>query len=141
MLQALHPQTYIKYSKQNLSILSLLATHGFISSVALGSSQNPHPLAFKDAPAPARILVTNLKYRGDRSVIGNLQLISKPSKRIVLDKEELGRLLRGRRVKGVAGACLGEVFFVKAEDGAYLEAREAVRLGLGGEVVVKVGAQ
>lgn len=59
----------------------------------------------------------------------------------MLDKEELERLLRGRRVKGVAGACLGEVFFVRTEDETYLEAREAVRLGLGGEVLVKVGAQ
>lgn len=139
--RALHPQTHVKYSKQNLSILSLLASHGFVSSVTLGSSQNPHPLAFRDAPAPARILITNLKYRGDRSVIGKLELISKPSKRIVLDKDELARLVRGRRVKGVAGACLGEVFFVKTEDETYLEAREAVRLGLGGEVIVKVGAQ
>lgn len=139
--QALHPQTYIKYSKQNLSLLSLLASHGFVSSVSLGSAQNPHPLAFHDAPAPARILVTNLKYRGDRSVIGKLELISKPSKRVILDKDELARLLRGRRVKGVAGACLGEVFFVKTGNDAYLEAREAVRLGLGGEVLVKVGTQ
>lgn len=141
LVQALHPQTYIKYSKQNLSILSLLAAHGFVSSVTLGSSQNPHPLAFRDAPAPAKVLVANLKYRGDRSVVGTLELISKPSKHVILDNEELSRLLKGRRVKGVAGARLGEVFFVKSDNDTYLEARDAVRLGLGGEVIVRVGTQ
>lgn len=139
-IQALHSQTYIKYSKQNLAILSLLASHGFVSSVSLGSAQNPHPLAFHDAPAPARILVANLKYRGDRSVIGKLDLVSKPSKRVELDKDELSLLVRGRRVKGIPGACLGELFLVKNKE-TYLEGREAVRLGLGGEVIARVGSQ
>jgi ribosomal protein S8 len=112
-----------------------------LTGVTLGSSQTPHPLAFRDAPAPAKILVAKLKYRGDRSVIGKLQLISKPSKNIVMDNEELDRLLRGRRVKGVQGACLGEVFIVKTGSDTYMEGREAVRLGLGGEVMIKVGAQ
>lgn len=162
--QALHPQTHLGYSKANLSILSLLSAHGFLSSVSLGSSQAPHdPLAFITAPAPAKILVANLKYRGDRSVIGTLDLVSKPSRPIKVDHEELGRLLRGRRVKGVRGVGMGEMLLVRqmrdtprrrhSADGAadtgraavqeevWLEGRDAHRRGEGGEVMVRVGPE
>jgi len=139
--RALHPQTYLKYSNQNLSILSLLLTHGFLSSVSLGSSQNPHPLAFQSAPAPGRLLVAKLKYRGDRSVISTLDLVSKPGKNILMTAEELARLLQGRRVQGVRGIGLGEVVLVKTGKDEWLEGRDAVRQGLGGEVMVRVGSE
>ena len=160
--QALHPQTHLGYSKANLSILSLLSAHGFLSSVSLGSSQAPHdPLAFITAPAPAKILVANLKYRGDRSVIGTLDLVSKPSRPVKVDHEELGRLLRGRRVKGVRGVGMGEMLLVRqtrdvrsrrhsnstdagrttAQEEVWLEGRDAHRRGQGGEVMVRVGPE
>ena len=139
--QALHPQTHVAYSNQNLSILSLLAAHGFISSVTLGSSQAPHPKAFASAPVSARMLIANLKYRGDRSVIGTLDLVSKPSKRIVVTHEELERLLRGRRVQGVRGVGMGQMLLVKTRNDNWLEGRDALRQGLGGEVMVLVGPE
>jgi len=139
--RALHPQTHVAYSNQNLSILSLLAAHGFISSVTLGSSQAPHPKAFASAPVSARMLVADLKYRGDRSVIGTLDLVSKPGKPIHVTHEELDRLLKGRRVKGVRGIGLGQMMLIKTQGDTWMEGRDALRQGLGGEVMVRVGPE
>lgn len=58
-----------------------------------------------------------------------------------MDKDELARLLRGRRVKGVKGVGLGEMVIVRSSDERYLEGRDAVRQEVGGEVLVRVGTE
>lgn len=54
-----------------------------------------------------------------------------------MDKEEIKRFVRGARVKFVPGLGLGEVAFVNSRMG-WVEGREAVRRGLGGEVIARV---
>ncbi|SGY29231.1 BQ5605_C002g01028 [Microbotryum silenes-dioicae] len=68
-----------------------------------------------------------------------MELVSKPSRKVVLDKEELSRFVRGSRVKFVRGLGMGEVALVRSGEATWVEAREAVRKGLGGEVVARVG--
>lgn len=77
-----------------------------------------------------------------------MNLVSKPSVRINVDKEELGRILSGKRAKNVSGLGLGEVLVLRvAEDKKlgrkgtelYKEGWEAYREGLGGEVICRVG--
>lgn len=146
-------------SKQNLAILSLLLRHGFISSVNYGSATSPDPLAFREAPISQRRLWANLKFREQRPVLGiarfvafklqalivspgDIQLISKPSKRIRVSYEELVRLLSGHRAQFVKPIGLGEVVVLKhavnerAEE--WMDGREALQRGLGGELVLRV---
>jgi hypothetical protein len=65
-----------------------------------------------------------------------MNLVSKPSVRIKVDNEELGRILSGKRAKNVAGVGMGEVLVVRVpEDRAtgrrgtelYMEGWEAWR--------------
>lgn len=87
------------------------------------------------------MIVANLKYRGDRSVIAQLDSISKPSRSIRVDKDELARLVSGRRAKNAKGVGLGEMLLVRTANGAWYEGTDAVRQGLGGEVMVRVASQ
>ncbi|SCV68895.1 BQ2448_1016 [Microbotryum intermedium] len=68
-----------------------------------------------------------------------MQLVSKPSRKIVLDHQELKRFVEGSRVKFVRGLGMGEVALVRSGEDKWVEAKEAVRRGLGGEVVARVG--
>lgn len=67
--------------------------------------------------------------------------MSKPSKNITMTPDELSLLLRGRRVKGVRGIGLGEVVLVRVDKDNWMEGRDAVRQGLGGEVMVRIGSE
>jgi len=79
-----------------------------------------------------------LKYRQDRPVLNKMRLVSHPSRRIFMDKDEIRRFVKGSRVKFVPGLTLGEVALVMSGEG-FVEGREAVRRGLGGEVIARVG--
>lgn len=80
-----------------------------------------------------------MKYRLHRPVLGDLQLISKPSKKIWLDAKELEVLLSGRMVQYVKPMNVGEIAIVDTEttELGLLEAREAVHLGIGGKLVAR----
>lgn len=79
-----------------------------------------------------------LKYRADRPVLKKMSLVSNPSRRVFMAPEEVERFVRGARVKFVPGLTLGEVALVHSRQG-WVEGREAVRRGLGGEVIARVG--
>lgn len=66
-----------------------------------------------------------------------MQLVSKPSRRVYMDNEEVRRFIKGSRVKFVPGLTLGEVALIRAGD-KWLEGRDAVSQGLGGEVIARV---
>jgi ribosomal protein S8 len=77
-----------------------------------------------------------------------MNLVSKPSVRIHVTRDELGRILSGKRAKNVAGVGMGEVLIVNVPKDAaagrtgrdtYMEGWEAWRAGLGGEIVCRAG--
>lgn len=77
-----------------------------------------------------------------------MNLVSKPSVRIYVDREELGRILSGKRAKNVSGLGLGEVLVLRVDEDkqigrkgteTYKEGWEAWREGLGGEIICRVG--
>lgn len=77
-----------------------------------------------------------------------MNLVSKPSVRIHVDREELGRILTGKRAKNVAGLGMGEVLVLRVSEDktagrkgieTYKEGWEAWRAGLGGEIICRVG--
>ena len=73
-------------------------------------------------------------------MIGTLDSVSKPGKRIHVDSEELAKLVKGKRVQGVRGIGMGEMIFVRTGSARWLEGRDAVRQGVGGELMVRVAS-
>ncbi|KAK4702693.1 hypothetical protein P7C70_g3528, partial [Phenoliferia sp. Uapishka_3] len=128
---------------QHLSLLSLLLSHGFISSLSYGSTSTsssipPDPASYRSARVSEKRVWAELKYRSERPVLSKMSLVSMPSRRVFMDPGELGRFVQGARVKFVKGLVLGEVALVNSSQG-WVEGREAVRRGLGGEVIARVG--
>lgn len=130
-------------TKQHMSLLSLLLSHGFISSMSYGSTSTsavtkPDPVSFQEARPSEKRVWAEMKYRQDRPVLNKMQLVSNPSRRVFMDKVEVARFVKGARVKFVPGLTLGEVALIHSRAG-WVEGREAVRRGLGGEVIARVG--
>ncbi len=143
----------VHHTVQNLAVLTVLLQHGFISSITRGSlSGGPRPSTFDTAiPADKRIWA-ELKFRDDRPVLTSMAAVSVPSRRVFMSNEELMRFCTGRRVNWVKPLDLGEVAVVrvrpdmrdekKREVGKqhqFLEARDALRMGLEGEVLCRAG--
>jgi ribosomal protein S8 len=124
-------------TNQNLAILSILLRHGFITSLTLGTEHERSPSAFQDAPVTQKRIWAEMKYRDNRSVLGDIQLVSKPSRKLVFSPVELRLLVSGRRSKMIKGMNLGEIAVVDTPEAGFLEGREATRLGLGGEVIAR----
>lgn len=141
-------RTSLPYSQSSLAISSLLLRHGLISSVTLGTPTHPSPTEFDTLPPPAKRLWISHKHRNGAPVLRHLNLVSKPSVRIQVTREQLGLILSGRRAKNVNGVGMGEVLVVRTEGGkegerkgkdVYMEGWEAWRAGLGGEIVCRAG--
>jgi len=138
--RARHKRIAVPHTVQNLGILTILLREGFISSVTRGTNIEPSPSAWHTVGPSQKRIWAELKYRDDRPVLNAMELISKPSKRITVDHRELWRLCTGRRAKFVAPLGFGEIAVVKTDDdnNVWMEAREAVQAGKGGEVVCRV---
>ena len=110
---AKHDTVDIPSSKMKLSIAKILLDEGYIKSYELVENGN-----FND------IRVT-LKYGADKNekIISGLQRISKPGLRVYASKDELPRVLGGRRVANI-----------KTNKGVVTD-KEARKLGVGGEVL------
>jgi ribosomal protein S8 len=137
--RARHRRIAVPHTVQNLAILSILLREGFITSVTRGTTSEPSPSAWHTAPEPQKRIWAELKYRDDRPVLSDMELISKPSKKIFMDVDEIKRLCSGRRAKFVKPLGMGEIAVVRTgtKENEWIEAREALRLNLGGEVVCR----
>jgi len=67
----------------------------------------------------------------------NLKAISKPSRLVTADLEQLGKVARGFEAGHLKGLNLGELLFVSTDRGV-LEAREALARKVGGVVLCRV---
>lgn len=137
--RARHQHIAVHHTTQNLAILSILLRAGFISNVTRGTIEKPAPDAFLEVPDSQKRIWADLKYRDDRPVLSDMELISKPSKPIFMDLSEIRRLCTGRRVQNVKPLRMGEIAIVKTKDreNEWLEAREALQLRLPGEVICR----
>jgi small subunit ribosomal protein S8 len=110
--KALHAQVEMPSSAQKVELARVLLDEGYIASYAVvkeGSFDK---------------LVVELKYTdGRRRVIAQVKRVSKPGRRIYAKKDNLPRVLGG----------LGTA--VISTSRGLMTAREAQRLGVGGEVV------
>ncbi|KAF7323702.1 Ribosomal protein S8 [Mycena kentingensis (nom. inval.)] len=138
--RARHANIAVHHSTQNLGIMSILLRSGFISNLSRGTITAADPTTFSTAPSDAeRRIWADLKYRNDFPVLSRMSAISIPSKRVFMDLAEIRRLCTGRRAQNVPPLGLGEIIVVRTDskENEWLEAREAVRMQLGGEVICR----
>ncbi|KAE8215002.1 hypothetical protein CF319_g2292 [Tilletia indica] len=129
----------LPHTADNLSMSSILLQHGFIHNVTRGTAAGPSPTAWRTAPISARRLWVDLKYGSDdRPVLEQMQLVSKPSRKMSLTNEELLRFATGTRANFIPPLRLGEIGIVKCGAHGWWEVRDAIKQGLGGEVVCRV---
>jgi ribosomal protein S8 len=102
----------------------------------LGEEQT-HEIHVPENPARRRLWL-GLKYWQNEPVLKNMKLVSKPTRRIWLTSEDLGKITRTREASYVKGLTHpGECMFVTTDRGI-LEARECVERQLGGMVLCRV---
>ncbi|KAF2840521.1 hypothetical protein M501DRAFT_1002884 [Patellaria atrata CBS 101060] len=88
-------------------------------------------------PAHQRLWL-GLKYWNNQPVLSAMSLVSKPTKRIWLNSDDLGRIARGRDagyVKGLSSP--GECLFISTDRGV-MEVRHCVEKKIGGMVLCRV---
>ena len=133
-------RTSLPYTKTAMAITSILLRHGLLTSLTLGSPTTPNPQLFDALPVSSKRLWVDFKHRDGIPVLRSMKLVSKSSKRVMVDRDELGRILTGRRAKGVPGVGLGELLIIRSTaEKTYHEGWEAWRAGKGGEIVCRVG--
>lgn len=137
--RARHAKIAVHHSTQNLGILSILFRAGFLSSITRGTIDAASPEDFHKVGEPERRIWADLKYRDDRPVLQHMELISKPSKRVLMDVREIRLLCSGRGAHQVKPMGFGEVAVIHTKDKEHewLEAREALQLRLAGEVICR----
>ena len=133
-------QIAIPHTTQNLAISSILLRHGFLSNVTRGTTHSPSPSEWQEVKEPQRRIWLDLKYRDNSPVLSTAELISKPSKKIFMGVDDIHRICSGRSSQFVKPLGLGEIAIVKTEKSnhEYVEARDALRLGLEGEVLCRM---
>ncbi|KAL2060688.1 hypothetical protein VTL71DRAFT_9329 [Oculimacula yallundae] len=138
--------TSVPSTNMILTLTLALQSSGFLSSVTRGgltpppmdslSTYIPEPVT--QANISSRRLWLGLKYWNNEPVLSKLEMVSKPTKRVWMDVEGLGRIVRGRDAGTVRGIRrVGESVFVSTDRGV-LEARECVERKVGGMVLCRV---
>lgn len=138
--RARHKHIAVPHTTQNLGILSILLRAGFITSITRGTISALSPDQFNEVGEAQKRIWAELKYREDRPVLSNMEIVSKPSKNVFVTWGELLRICSGRRAKQVKPLGMGEIAIVRTADKEHewLEAREALQLKLDGEVICRV---
>lgn len=104
-----------QYSKMRSAIASILKQEGYITDFAEGQDNR----GFKT-------LKINLKFVGDTPAISGLERHSKPGRRLYYSVNDIPRVLGG----------LGVAILTTSK--GVIRAREARKLGVGGELICKV---
>ena len=112
---------------------------GFVSSLTRGTAAAPDPSEWFAVSEPHRRIWASLKYRSDRPVLSAMELVSLPSKRIHMNAYGIRRLVSGKRSEFVKPLGMGEIAIIKVKgrEKEWIEAREAVSLNVGGEVICR----
>ena len=137
--RARHRHLCVNHTKENLVILSILYRAGFLLSITRGTELGPSPTAFVNAGEAQRRIWAELKYREDKPVLNQMGVISKPSKKIHLDTNEIKLICTGRRAQQVRPLGMGEIAIIRTKnrEHEWLEAREALQLNLPGEAICR----
>lgn len=138
--------TSIPSSNMILTLTLALQSSGFLSSVTRGGL-NPPPLDSLSTYVPEPVTQENiatrrlwlgLKYWNNEPVLSKMSMVSKPTKRVWMDVEGLGKLVKGRDANYVRGLTKpGECLFVSTDRGV-MESRECVERKVGGMLLCRV---
>jgi small subunit ribosomal protein S8 len=113
--QAMHDTVEMPASKQKIAIARLLEDEGYIVGCSVDDAQ------------VGRTMTLRLKYDRDRrQVISGLRRVSRPGRRVYVDRDSIPRVLGGM---GVA---------VISTSQGLLSGQEARRRGIGGEFLCEV---
>ena len=113
--QALHDQVVMPASNLKIELAKLLEAEGYISGWE------------ESGEGKERVLLVRLKYdRSRRQVISGLKRVSKPGRRVYVDRDSIPKVLGGM---GVA---------VISTSQGLLSGQEARRRGIGGEILCEV---
>ena len=113
--QAMHDTVEMPASKQKMAIARLLEDEGYIVGYSVDDAQ------------VGRTMTLRLKYDRDRrQVISGLRRVSRPGRRVYVDRDSIPRVLGGM---GVA---------VISTSQGLLSGQEARRRGIGGEFLCEV---
>jgi small subunit ribosomal protein S8 len=117
-IMAEHPSVAIPYSKMKAAIANILKEEGYVEDVEIVEA------------SPVNMISIKIKYWGQRrerrSVITNLQRISKPGRRVYVGKKEIPWVLSGM---GIA---------ILTTPQGIMSGQQARRMGMGGEVICYV---
>ncbi|KAI6101541.1 hypothetical protein EV401DRAFT_2061348 [Pisolithus croceorrhizus] len=116
----------------NHGFLPKLFCPRFLSNTTSGTIASP-------SPETRRRIRTGLEYRDDRPVLPQTSLISMPSRSIFMDLGEIRRICIGRRAQTIQSLGMGEIAVVRTKEHEWLDAREALLLGIPGEVICRDG--
>lgn len=132
-------KTSLPYNRTNLQAAMALYQQGFISSVQRGSTEGPDLVPTEATPdnITSRRLWVDLKYRNNQSVISELNLISKPSRKINLTSEEIKAFASGLRVRNLPPLQPAECVFIE-NDREVVEVQDAAKRGLSGQALFRV---
>jgi len=111
---AKHEQVQVQYSRIKEEILKILKNSGFISDYQVLRNGNKADIIIK------------LKYYNNKPVIAGLERVSKPGRRIYIKAEEIHPIMNNR---GLA---------IVSTSKGIMPAMKAKKLGIGGEVILKV---
>jgi ribosomal protein S8 len=138
--------TSIPSTNLHLSVLLALQKSGFVSSVTRGGLEPP-PIEDLASYVPEPVTQTNvstrrlwlgMKYWNNEPVLREMKMISKPTRRIWMDVEGLGRIVRGGKSGYVDGLRKpGECLYVSTDKGI-MESRECVERKIGGMILCRV---
>lgn len=133
-------QLPIPHTTQNLAIATILLRHGFLSNITRGTVTAPDPEEFLSAKLKNQRIWLDLKYRDELPVLSAAQVVSKPSKRVMLSPDDVRRICSGQMANFVKPLGMGEVAVLKdlKEAGRWYEAREALQKGIGGEILCRM---
>ncbi|KAL1879958.1 hypothetical protein VTK73DRAFT_6538 [Phialemonium thermophilum] len=137
--------TSIPNTKYNLKLALAMHRSGFLSSVTLGGPHPPPPealLASETEPVTSANVATRrlwlgLKYWNDQPVIRRIEAVSRPSRLVTSNLQDLSRIARGFPAGYVKGLTLGECLYLSTDRGV-LECREALERKVGGLVLCRV---
>lgn len=138
--------TSVPASNMILGLSLSLQQSGFLRTVTRGGAAPPPvdalatyvPEPVTQANVASRRLWLGLKYWNNEPVLSRMSMVSKPTKRIYMDAEGLGKIVRGRDAGYVKGLRKpGECIYVSTDRGI-LEARECVERKVGGMLLCRV---
>ncbi|CAG8975262.1 hypothetical protein HYALB_00007963 [Hymenoscyphus albidus] len=138
--------TSVPSTNMILTLSLALQASGFLSSVTRGGL-TPPPLDALSTYVPEPVTQENIstrrlwlgmKYYNNEPVLSSMGMVSKPTKRIWMDVDGLGRIVKGKEAGFVKGLTRpGECLFVSTDRGV-MEARDCVERKVGGMLLCRV---